>query len=126
MQKFKNLGIIFFTVLFFSTLSLATTTQQSVAGLEKFVSYLAAFLIFVKWVGYATASIYLIFKLIEFVFNPQWDQIGKTILTFILIIAVIFGIATIVNALGGTVVQKNVERISYEKLQFLGEENERK
>ncbi|ACZ01366.1 hypothetical protein [Streptobacillus moniliformis] len=125
----KNLSLILLGIIFFSTLSLANTSQASVAGFDNFARYLSAFLRFIKFVGYAVGAIYFIVKLIEFIFNPQWDQMGKTILTFVLIMGGIFAIDTIVRAVGGTTIDKNVEKIKVvklEKIKFLGEANERK
>ncbi|CAM3107786.1 hypothetical protein STFE110948_02460 [Streptobacillus felis] len=128
-MKRKNLLFILLGVLLFSTLTLADTAGATADGFENFTKYLVSFLRFIKFVGYAVGAIYFIVKLIEFIFNPQWDQLGKTILTFVLIITGIFSIDTIVKAVGGNTVNENIPKVKVLKLEkqiFLGERNEGK
>ncbi|WP_064613479.1 hypothetical protein [Streptobacillus moniliformis] len=128
-RKIDTKLYILLGVLFFSSLALADTSQVSVAGFEKPATYLTNFLRFIKYFAYVVSSIYFIIKMIEFAFNTQWDQFGKSVLTYVLIMGAIWGVDKIVRAVGGTTINSKTEKVKIvdiEKLKFLGEHDERK
>nr|WP_081256518.1 hypothetical protein [Streptobacillus moniliformis] len=128
-KKIETKYFILLGVLFLTTLALADTNKVSVVGFDKAATYFVSVFGFVKFLGYISASIYFIFKLLEFITSQQWDQLLKSFLIFAVIVGAIYGISSIVKILGGTTVNENVKKIKIvelEKIKFLGEDNERK
>lgn len=125
----KNLKFLMLGLLLFSTFTLASTGSTSAAGFNQFITYLTSFFRMIKFVGVIIAIIYFIVKIIEFLANPQWDQLMKTIISFAIIVGGIFGAEAIVKAVGGTTIKnstKKVRVINFETKNILGERYERK
>ncbi|ACZ01328.1 hypothetical protein [Streptobacillus moniliformis] len=101
MKKFiKNIEtkyLILGVILFFSSLALANTFQNSVIGFESFISQIASFLKFFKLIVCVVFSI----RIIVLIFNQQWYKLHETIVIFTIIIIAFFLINTTLGILAG-------------------------
>lgn len=110
-EKIFNLKNQFLFFVFMTSISFAKTTGESAAGFEKVITYFAAFKNMVVYVLYLVAVVYLIFKIVEFMGNFQWQEFAKAVLGFVIIVGMGMSIDLVVKAVGGTIINSEVKEI---------------
>lgn len=114
----QNLMMILFLVavlglIFIPNISLANTTADtSLAGFEKFKSYLDTGLKFFKWAAAVFGGILLIFAFIEFMAdNTQVTRLITKLVVCVFCLGLAFGVDKFMTALGGNVIKIQKQQI---------------
>lgn len=121
----KFLLLLAFTSIFSSTISLADVTMGksgSLAGFEKFSTYIMTLLTYSKWVAGIFGATLLIYGFIEFMAdNTQVTRLITRLIVCIFCLGLAFGVDKVIKSLGGATIDMNKYQI--EKIEKLEKMN---